>query len=155
GRIKTRLGAVDKEILDKHLDGVNALEKKIQAAQPACTISAQPTETNPDIPNQPLTEVNEVMNDLITLAFKCDVTRVATNLFHYGASMFHYWMISQQGYQHHNDNTHQGQPGWQQRYIAVVTYCMERLSSLAQKLKAETDPTGGNLLDSTIIYASS
>jgi len=35
-----------------------------------------------------------------------------------------------------------------------VVFCMEQLSKLAQKLLAATDPTGGTLLDSTIIYAS-
>ena len=152
-RLKGRLGSVDKNILDSHLDGIVELEQKINTAPPACMPPAQPTETNPDIPNQPLDVVHDVMADLIVKAFECDITRVASVLFHLGASHFHFWMINQGAYENHNDNSHSGGDAGG-RYTAAVVFCMEQLSKLAQKLQAKTDPMGGNLLDSTIIYAS-
>jgi len=154
-RLEGRLGKTDKEILEKHLDGINELEKKIKQAPPECDPPRQPSETNPDIPNQPLADVCDIMDELITVAFKCDVSRVATNLFHYGASHFHFWMLGQDDYEHHNDNSHAGGGDWEQRYTDVVAFFMGRLANLATKLKAEELPTGENLLDSTIIYATS
>ena len=121
---------------------------------PACEPPAAPTETNPDVPNQMLTEVGDVMDRLVLEAFKCDVTRVVTNLFHYGASHFHFHMLGQQSFEHHNANSHAGNNA-NGRYTAVVSYIMERLANLAILLQQETLPNGENLLDSTIIYASS
>ena len=155
GRLQQRLGQVDKNILDQHLDGLNELEKKILAEPPACVPPGEPVETNPDIPDQPLGTVCDVMDDLIAMAFKCDITRVATNLFHYGASHFHYHMLGQGSFEHHNDNSHAGSSGWEQRYTDVVTFVMARLAHLAQTLYDEQDPNGDRLLDSTVIYASS
>jgi Protein of unknown function (DUF1552) len=155
GRLRTRIGQQDKEILDRHLDGINELEKKIDAAPPTCMLPSEPTETNPDIPDQPLDTVTDIMDELIAMAFKCDVTRVATNLFHYGASHFHFHMLGQQAYEHHNSNSHQGPGNWQQRYTDVVAFIMARIAHLAQTLYDEQDPNGDRLLDSTVIYASS
>ncbi|MCA9622899.1 MAG: DUF1552 domain-containing protein, partial [Myxococcales bacterium] len=154
-RLQKRLGQVDKEILDRHLEGVLDLEKKILAEPPACIPPGEPSETNPDIPNQQLDVVCDVMDELIALAFKCDITRTATNLFHYGASHFHYHMLGQTNFEHHFDNSHAGASGWQQRYTDVVTFVMARLAHLAQTLYDTQDPNGDRLLDSTIVYASS
>ncbi len=155
GRLRMRLGQTDKEILDKHLEGLDALEQKIAAQPPTCQLPMEPTETNPDIPNQPLGTVSDIMSDLIALAFKCDITRVATNLFHYGASHFHFHMLGQSAFEHHNQNSHTGSGNWQQRYTDVVQFVMGRIAYLAQALYDEMDPNNERLLDSTIIYASS
>jgi hypothetical protein len=64
-------------------------------------------------------------------------------------------MLGQSSYENHNDNSHQGSGDWEGRYTAANEYCMQQLSNLAQRLHMEEDPTGGTLLDSTIIYASS
>lgn len=151
-RLQNRLGSVDKAILDAHLEGVFELEKKIQDL-PLCEPPAEVTEENPDVTDQDLTTVGDLMDDLITLAFKCDITRVATNLFHYGASHLHFHMLGQSAFEHHNDNSHAGGDA-NGRYTAVVTYLMSRLAHLAENLVNEVDPAGGNLLDSTIIYCS-
>ena len=153
GRLQNRLGSVDKAILDKHLEGVLELEKKLGNIS-TCEPHPEVTETNPDIPNQDFTTVNDLMDDLITMAFQCDITRVATNLFLYGASHFHFHMLNQSSFEHHNDNSHAGGDAGG-RYTAAVQYIMSRLGHLANNLMTTEDPTGGNLLDSTIIYCSS
>lgn len=152
GRLQRRLGSRDRKILDAHMDGVRDLERKVQALT-LCEVPDEVLEENPAVPDQDLTLVGDLMDDLITVAFKCDITRVATHLFHYGAGQFRFHMIGQAGYEHHTDNTHQGGDA-NGRYTAVVRYCMERLAHLAENLREEVDPAGGNLLDSTIIYCS-
>ena len=86
-RLRRRLGKLDNERLDAHLDGVDALEKKITAAPPVCALPDMPDETNTDINGvEPITAVNDVMSDLLVYAFTCDITRVASVLFHGGAA---------------------------------------------------------------------
>jgi hypothetical protein len=155
GRMKTRLGSLDQQILDKHLDGIVELENKINTLPPPCQTPMQPTETNPDIPNQPIDLVHDIFVDMIATAFRCDITRVATFLFHYGASHFHFWQIGQDAYENHNDNSHMGGGNWQARYVAANQFCMQQLAKLAARLRDEVEPNGDNLLDSSIIYASS
>jgi len=153
-RLQQRLGTLDKMILDKHLESVNALEQEIMALPVLCSAAEQPTETNPKIELQPLGDVCDIMDELIAVAFRCDLTRVATNLFLRGDSLARFWMIGQDAYVHANDNASTGPGDWQQRYTDVVAYCMARIAHLAQTLYDTTTPTGERLLDSTIIYAS-
>lgn len=153
-RLQQRLGVVDKAILDEHLESVNTLEQQISALPVLCSAPAQPTETNPKIELQPLGEVCDIMDELIAVAFRCDITRVATNLFLLGDSLARFWMIGQEAYVHANQNASTGPGNWQQRYTDVVQFCMARIAHLAQRLYDTTTPTGERLLDSTIIYAS-
>ena len=48
-KLKGRLGSLDRQRLDAHLDGVRQLEEKIMALPPACSIPEKPTEANEDI----------------------------------------------------------------------------------------------------------
>ena len=57
----------------------------------------------------------------------------------------------------HHTLSHNAQtiPNDLESYNTGIVYQMERLASFCQKLKDTVDPMGGNLLDSTIVYASS
>lgn len=151
-RLRPRLGALDNQRLDAHLDGVDALEKKISAAVPLCSLPDPPTETNADMGGQePLTAVHDVMSDLLVYAFQCDITRVASLLFLGGAAET---VLSELGQQiGHHYNTHD--PGAQQQVHDGVVYLMQRFAALLGKLKAAVDPDGKNLLDSSIVFCSS
>ena len=151
-RLRGRLGQVDRERLEAHLDGVRALEEKILALPPACTIPSMPTESNEDVNgDEPMIAVNEAMSDLLVEAFKCDVTRVASVFFLGGAAES---VFSDLGHNTgHHYNTHD-----QSRQGLVhdgVVYTMQRFAYLLEKMKAEVDATGKNLLDTSIVFASS
>lgn len=151
--LKKRLGTKDKERLDAHLDGVNELQKKIEAIPPACVAPGMPDETNPPVMGQePLVKVNQIMSDLIAYAFECDVTRVASVLLVGGAADTILYDIGVNSV--HHLNTHSW-PNKEQAIHDGVVYQMQRLSEFLQTLKLKTDPTGGNLLDNTIVFFSS
>lgn len=151
-RLRPRLGTLDNQRLDAHLDGISALEKKIMAMPPQCTLPEMPTETNQDMNGQePITAVNDIMSDLLVYAFQCDITRVATLLFVGGAAETVFGEIGQ--INGHHNNTHNWKA--QNQVHEAVVYIMERFASMLKKFKAAVDIDGKNLLDTSIIYCSS
>jgi Protein of unknown function (DUF1552) len=149
-RVRNRLGSEDQKRLDAHLQGLDELQMKIEAATPACTLPGLPAETNTDAGNtEPITSVTQAMSELIAYAFTCDITRVATMMFKrfVSGTVFNEAGLNQG----HHDYSHQaGSSG----YHEGIIYQMERLAQLLEVLRNTPDVTGGNLLDSTIVYAA-
>jgi len=151
-RLKMRLGAVDNTRLDAHLQGISELQAKIKSVPPTCALPGKPTEANVDQNgDEPITNVNKVMSDLLIYAMKCDITRVASMLWIGGAAETTFAEINQQD-GHHN-NTHN--PSAQQEVHDGVVYIMQHLAYLLEQMKLTVDPTGLNLLDTAILYCSS
>jgi len=149
-RLKAKLGNHDRQRLDAHLDGVFELEQKIAALAPPCTFPDEPTAVN-DYPvhAEPLTELNQVMSDLIATAFACDATRVASVLFLHMAGEVRLPETSQ--FDTHHNHSHMMDEG----YRDGVRYIYGRLADLMTTLQATDDGGGRNLLDNTIVYATS
>ncbi|MCH9686464.1 MAG: DUF1552 domain-containing protein [Deltaproteobacteria bacterium] len=150
-RLRGQLGVSDGQRLDAHLQGVYELEQKIAALPPSCDLPAVPTLVNTGVNGQePLTEVNRVMSDLIAQAFLCDVTRVASVLFLGIAGEV---VLSQAGVT--NVTHHQASHSDTEPYAAGVTYIMARIADLMMSLRNVELVTGGTLLDSAMVYATS
>ncbi len=150
--LQNRVGTLDKQRLQAHMDGVSELEKKVQALAPLCTAPAQPTETNTDVVGvEPLEAVGDAMDELITYAFSCDLTRVASMMIDGGAGLTVYKNLSQTVA--HHKNTHSW-PSQQNNIHAVVLYHMKRLQHLLE-LMYSTPHGAGNLLDQAVVFASS
>ena len=157
--LKKRLGVKDIQRLDAHLEGVDALQKKIEALPPLCVVPGIPAETNPWM-NGPeaLINVNQIMSDLVAYAFECDVTRVASVLFVGGAAdtiLYDTFGGGQTPSVHHL-NTHNFDPQVQNGVVHQgIVYQMARFADFVGTLKSKADPTGGNLLDNTLVFFSS
>lgn len=152
-RLKNRLGMADQQRVDAHIQGLAELQDKILSEAPACELPDVPTETNTDSGGEePITSVQQAMADLIAYAFVCDITRVATILFKKFVSSTVFDEINT-GTIHHNAS-HSGQSG-NASYRAGVTYQMDKFAQLLDTLASYTEPDDTNLLDSTIIYATS
>lgn len=153
-KLNQRIGQADKERLEAHLDGISALEAKINALPPLCTTPGQPTETNAVL-NGPTTNVNLVMSDLIAYMFACDITRVASVLVLGGASEL---ALSEAGVQqsHHQHSHLMNGNNSLGPYGTGISLMMSHLSTLLQRLKNTSDGSlGDNLLDNTVVFASS
>ncbi|MEM7154158.1 MAG: DUF1552 domain-containing protein [Myxococcota bacterium] len=149
--LKGRVSTTDRHRIDAHMGAVAQLRSQIDALAPNCEIPPEPTQANDAMNgNEPIEEVNRVMSDLIALAFSCDVTRVASVQFtgSVGGTVFH--MLGQST--GHHDLTHDG--GANEEVDASTIYTMERLSELLQGLAATPDGAG-NLLDNSVVFASS
>jgi hypothetical protein len=93
------------------------------------------------------------MADLIAYAFECDVTRVASVLLVGGAAGT---VLSDITNSEHHLNTHSNNSSVQNGVVHDgIVYQMQRFSEFLQTLKNKPDPTGGNLLDNTIVFFSS
>jgi uncharacterized protein DUF1552 len=161
--LKMRLGTADNIRMDAHMQGLSELENKIKALPPVCALPDQPGAKSDDIDG--ITAVNSAMGDLVAFAFACDVTRVISFLFGGGASEAGFTEIGL-GSQHSLSHGHStnalaaGAPPYKESGSVDdmhkgVVYQMQKLAYLVEKLKSTPDAAGGNLLDNTVIMASS
>jgi len=149
-RLRDRLGMVDQQRLDAHLQGVFELEQKIAAAPPPCDLPEQPGLVNDfGIGEEPLIELNTIMSELVAAAFACDVTRVASIQFlHIAAEV----PLTEAGQidTHHN-YSHQNNDA----YRSGLQFVFERVADLLTTLQAVDDGDGTTALDNSIVFASS
>jgi len=150
-RLRQRLGTVDRQRLDAHLTAIDELEQKIQAVTPACQLAPEPTQTNEDVGGEePISEVQQVMAELIAQAFICDITRVASFMFKRFVSGTVFDEVNATEI-HHSASHSNGS----ETYHDGIVYSMDKLSQFLQVLMETEDVPGeSNLLDSTIVYAS-
>ncbi|MFO0632261.1 MAG: DUF1552 domain-containing protein [Nannocystaceae bacterium] len=150
-RLKMRLGTIDRQRLDAHLTGIDELQTKINAMPPSCQLPGEPTEDNTDTGGEePISSVVQAHAELIAYAFACDVTRVASFLFKKFVSSTVFDEINATNMHHSSSHNGPEDPN----YKIGLVYCMEKLSQVLQVLMNTEEVTGGNLLDSTIVYAS-
>ncbi|MFV8755529.1 DUF1552 domain-containing protein [Nannocystaceae bacterium ST9] len=153
--LKSKLGAADKMRLDGHLESIAALQTKLSTAIPVCELPADPNEDNSDpLNSEKLTLVHGLHADLIAYAFSCDITRVATLLFIEGAAEPSLTEIpgNNDSWHQYSHNTGSWYPGGP--FENGQLFMMTRLADFIERLKS-TSEIDGNLLDSTILMASS
>ena len=148
-RLKLKLGQGDIARVDAHLQGIAELETKIAALPPVCEISESPTHENTESNGQEnLVLVNQLMSELIALAFRCDVTRVASNMVLSVAGETVFGDIGNSGTQHGNSHANN------QEYLDGITFIIARYAELLATLR-DTPDIEGNVLDSTMVFCSS
>ncbi len=160
-RLHTRLGTKDRQRMDAHLQGITELEAKIASLPPACVAPQEPTETNTDMGGvEPIAAVNTIMSDLLAYAFSCDVTRIASVLFHEGASDTVFPGASSQGHHNASHGIAVNEAGVESDYGGLadfnlgLTFTMTQLAYFLTRLKDTPDGVG-NLLDNCAILIGS
>lgn len=149
--LQMRVGSVDRQRLDAHLESVAQIRNQIAALAPECAQPAQPSQTNADVDGQePLIAVNAAMSQLLALAFSCDITRVASVQF---TGSVGYTVFNDLGHDlGHHDMTHAGAEN--ERVDQATIYTMARLADFLAALR-DTPEGGGNLLDQSCVIVSS
>jgi Protein of unknown function (DUF1552) len=150
-QLKARVSTADRMRLDAHLAAVEQLRSQIDALAPVCEIPPEPDQNNDDIDgNEQLEPVNRAIADLLALAFSCDITRVASVQF---TGSVGYTVFNQLGQNTgHHDLTHDA--GQNDAVDAATIETMRMLAQLCERL-AETPEGAGNVLDNSVIFASS
>jgi hypothetical protein len=155
-QLKPKLGVLDSQRIDAHLQGIAELESKISTLPPPCALPAEPTlHNNEPVGSEKITDVMNLMSELIAYALNCDITRVASIMLLAPAGETPWTEAGVSATHHTLSHNAQTIPTDLESYNTGIVYQMERLASFCQKLKDTVDPMGGNLLDSTIVYASS
>jgi hypothetical protein len=178
--LRGRLGKSDQAKLGDYLDSVNELERRIAAMTPAPT-----TPTTPTTPSTPVagrscaaiaapkdgtylgrdstknvysyTEIITAMNDLIALAFACDLTRVITFMSEIPLNtQTNFSFIGVNSSNYHNDISHHGGDATKlAEYQTVNTFYAQQFAYLLGKLDSMTDVDGSSVLDNCAILFTS
>jgi hypothetical protein len=153
-----RLGAADRQRLEQHLDGIRQLEQRLAAA-PQCAAPPNPQtlgvaiDTRSEAPRA----VNDMMSELLALAFACDLTRAASVAFTLPAAHVYYRHLGVDMNDDFHDticHTDPGDSASQARVHRGVVYTMQCLGTFLERLR--TLPEGdGNVLDNSLIYVTS
>lgn len=160
-RLQKRLGAADQQRVEHHLDGIRAIEARLDGTTTVSTPAMCGSQTAPTTPKDMNSEappaVNTIMSQLTTLALACDKTRVASYMFSLPAAHVYYRHLDTDMNADFHDticHTDAGDTSNQPRVDKGVQYAMRCLAEFLTDMKSS--PYGaGNLLDSTLIYVTS
>jgi hypothetical protein len=149
------LGATDKARLDQHLDGIRQLEMRLDSVG-TCKPPVD-TGVGKDTKSEAPKNVNDVMSELLAIAFACDLTRSASLVFTLPAAHVYFRHLAADMNDDFHDticHTDAGDNASQTRVNRGVIYTMECLATLLEKLQAL--PEGdGSILDNSLVYVTS
>lgn len=155
-KLRERVGAADRLRIDAHLQGVSELNTKVSALPPACVLPDEPSEENLEpVGSEQIGVISPLMCELIAYALRCDITRVASVQFLGLAGETPYTEIGISTTKHLLSHEAQYNAFSRDQLNLSVIYEMERLAEFARILRDAEEANGMNLLDSTIVYASS
>src|SRR6185436_5037235 len=157
--LSKELGAEDRRTVGRYTDEIREIERRIQIAA-GVTDKVPVMDLPPGVPEQ-FDDHIKLQFDLTRLAFKSDITRVATllgardltgrsypfpkgELFPSGGTS-----VSFHGGSHHQDD-----PTQIKRYADLNRYHVSTLAYFAQKLKEEKDGDGTLLDNSLVMYGT-
>ena len=142
------LGRDDREKVDEYLSGVRELERRIDAMTPSTCDTSNFLPDFSDYPGQ-----LAVMNDLMVLAFSCDITRTITFMQGNAASGRSYDFIGVPG-SHHDLSHHGGDAATQAMLQTINTWEIENFARLLARM-ASIQEADGTLLDNSLVLFSS
>ena len=136
--LQAKLGATDRQRMEQHLDGLRAIENRLEDWTATCSLPEPPAEADyQDFSDTEQKEAKaEIMTDLLATALACDLTRVFSFEWSATQSEAMYW---EQGIttDHHNYNHNDGFGVGMQN---ITQFIMSNLAMLATKLKALPEP---------------
>jgi hypothetical protein len=149
GRLKRGLGASDLARFDDYLDDIREIERRIALAEQTAAVDVE----RPETAELPFDEHVKLMLDLQVLAFKADITRVATMMFSRDLSAKVY---TESGVPdaYHALSHHQSDPIRMERYAKLNAYHVALVAYFLDKLRA-TQEGDSNLLDNSLVMYGS
>lgn len=158
------LGAEDRRLLDGHLQSLRELEGRISNTTPppaACAVADAMKAFVPATPAMPTNPVSDApalfsnMQDMVALAFACDLTRVASIslTFEGGGStggLIPTWLGFNAN--HHGSSHHGGNATKRERYNKVIQWGATMLARQLDQLKRYAHPDGGTVYDQTVVW---
>jgi len=150
--LSARLATSDRLKLDQYLTAVRDLELRIERSSsgPSCAIPERPGEPI-DVPDH-----IDIFNELMVLAFQCDITRVITFMFDRALSgrAFPWLGIPDDG-AHHRVSHHENIEANLVTLERIDNWYVSQLANLLVRLKETEDVDGSSLLHNTCVYYAS
>jgi hypothetical protein len=167
-RVRDRLGTLERDKLDTHLESFREVERRVNPTQPpaaACNVAGYDRRNFQINPNdfypktfhkeQNFQTVGELHMDIAALAFSCRMTRVASLMWSHPVSPTH---VPASGTTLGNhDASHYGNADspTAAAFIQLKRWFNDRFVYLINKLKNTPDPDGGSVLDNTVVFLCS
>jgi hypothetical protein len=151
-RLDGKLAPQDRSTVDEYLENIREVESRIQS-------SAHRVDSLDDTPDAPAgipgsyEEHVRVMYELIALAWRADITRVATFMKGVEASSIGYAQIGVPE-SHHIVSHHGNVPETIKKYGKINAYHLSLFADFVEKLRATPDGDGTLLDHSLIMYGS-
>jgi hypothetical protein len=149
-RLKGQLGTHDLRKMDEYFTAVREIEERlIRFENTNALAEASGIKRPTGIPGD-YGEHIRLMADMMILAFQCDLTRTCTLMYANDGSNRTFAQIGvPEG--HHDMSHHGGNPEKLAKKRAIDKFHVEQLAYTLKKMKSIKEPTGGTLLDNTIL----
>ena len=156
--LRARVGTRDRARLDQHTQNIRDIEKLLVtspaggAAAASCAAAGSAPENPPGTgAREPHEERSQLMSRVVTMAFACDLTRVASIHFSGSAANPVFWQVG--ATRGHHQLSHDGRAT--QSIIDTCTiFTIKQFAFLMEALQGTADGDG-NLLDRTAAFVSS
>lgn len=153
-RMSSKLGAVDRQRLESHFEGIRELEKRIRFLEEnpielaACAVPDEPPAELPD-DGSPVSAANQALTDVMTMALACDQTRVFSNWITRPVNN----LLFEGTTAGHHQLTHD-EPGDQPQVNTIVKQLMTEFARMLDGLR-QIPEGDGTLLDHCLIMGTS
>jgi hypothetical protein len=172
GNTRALLSSEDQKRMDEFLESVRAVEKRATGVSAGgggmgCQGHTAPTLTGitPTSFGKNTATYNkgahaDAMNDLIVMAFQCDLTRIITYMLEDERSEFTYDHVARRKFTATAStvdngmcgNYHGSQHGSQDEFATISWWNVGKVAELATKLDAIKEADGSSILDNTVIF---
>lgn len=150
--IQVNLGPVDRRKLDEYLTSVREVEQQVARAETDGVVIEPGMEKPFGVPAE-FGDYFKLMTDMLVVAFKADLTRVATVMIGREGSNRPYPEIGISD-SHHPITHHQKNPVLLDKITAINTYHAKLFAAFLQKLKDTPEGDSNMLANSMIVYGS-
>jgi hypothetical protein len=151
-RLNSQLGLQDRSTVEEYLQNIREVESRIQAAGSRADTVGETPDAPAGIPGT-YDEHVRVMYDMIALAWRADITRVATFMKGVEASSLGYAQIGVPE-SHHIVSHHGNVPETIVKYGKINAYHVSLFGDFIDKLRATPDGDGSLLDHSLVMYGS-
>ena len=151
--LRNRVGPDDRTRLEEYTEDVREIERRLQIAMKASTVAPTDMTVPVGVP-QTFDEHIKLQFDLLTLAFKADITRVGTLLFARDLTGRTYPECEAPTVGFHGGSHHGEDPRRIDQYSKLNQYHVKMVAYLVERL-AKTQDGDGTLLDHSIVLYGS
>ncbi|MCA9707128.1 MAG: DUF1552 domain-containing protein [Myxococcales bacterium] len=151
-RLQARLGAGDRQRMEQHLEGLRAIERRLDEWEVSCQQPDSPASMDygDGGSNEQKEAKSKVMSELLATALACDLTRIFSYEWSATQSGAVYWEVGVNEEHHQYNHDHSQGEGMQ----AITRFIMQNFAYLAEALRQRPEGAG-NVLDNTLILGTS
>jgi Protein of unknown function (DUF1552) len=173
-RTRTRLGSNDQRRMDEFLESVRGVEKRVVSASAAIGGMGCVVPTTSGIPHVEQSAVGprqttdtydkglhaDAMNDLIAMAFECDVTRIISYMLEDERSEFTYDNVQERAFTADSSTEkggacpqyHVAQHSGADDFATITWWNVGKVADLCRKLDAIEEAPGISVLDNSVVF---